>query len=378
MSTDPSTTARRREEVAAKIDAVRGHLDDHGLSGALLASQASFAWITAGGRSHISTGQEGGVASVLITPEAAHLLTTNIEVRRVVEEEVADLPFVPLAYPWYEQDEGLLRTAGRLCDLSGAVSDLGVLGLRPAGEGLAELRRVLASGDLERYRSLGRDAAEAVEAACLATRPGDTELEVSARLAYQCARRDILDLVNLVAADERIAYHRHPLPTRKRVDRYLLVALTGRRHGLHASLTRMVSYGPPDPDLSARFRLAASVDAGLISRSVPGASLGEVLQAGIDAYEEHGFSGEWERHHQGGLTGYAGREVLAVPGSGYRLQAGQALAWNPSITRAKSEDTIVIGNDGHEVLTRTEAWPELDLEIGGVTVRRPALLERGA
>ena len=34
-----------------------------------------------------------------------------------------------------------------------------------------------------------------------------------------------------------------------------------------------------------------------------------------------------------GLTGYAGREIFAVPGSPYVLKGDQVVAWNPSITR---------------------------------------------
>jgi hypothetical protein len=42
----------------------------------------------------------------------------------------------------------------------------------------------------------------------------------------------------------------------RRFERTLLVALTGRRHGLHASLTRMATIGEPDDDLRCSPRRA--------------------------------------------------------------------------------------------------------------------------
>jgi antitoxin VapB len=96
----------------------------------------------------------------------------------------------------------------------------------------------------------------------------------------------------------------------------------------------------------------------------------------VEQYSAEGFPDEWTLHHQGGLTGYAGREVFATPGEGHRLERGQALAWNPSITRVKSEDTVVLGQDGVEVLTSTEGWPRVTVELPGGVAARPGLLVR--
>jgi hypothetical protein len=57
-------------------------------------------------------------------------------------------------------------------------------------------------------------------------------------------------------------------------------------------------------------------------------------------------------HHQGGLTGYASREVIATPSSREIIQAGHAFAWNPSITGAKAEETFVLLESGAEVVAR--------------------------
>ena len=364
----------RLEEVEHKLRAVRGWLDEHALRAALFGSQDWFAWITAGGRGYISTGEEAGVASVLVTADEAGVLTTNIEFGRLLDEEVPrQLPFVAVERPWHEvvEDGDLVRD---LVDPSGAVSDMGANGLRQAPPDLVELRLTLLEPEIERYRAVGRDAAGAVESVCRSVSPDDREHDDAAAVAEEAVRRGIVPLVNLVAADDRIGAYRHPLPTELALERTVLVALTGRRHGLHASLTRMVSFGRPDDDLVARHDAVTRVDATELLTSRPGVTLGEVFAAAAAGYEAEGFPGEWRCHHQGGLTGYAGREIFATASSTHRLEARQALAWNPSIARVKSEDTVLVGERGPEVLTATGAWPQRRVVVDAGEIDRPAIL----
>jgi hypothetical protein len=119
-------------------------------------------------------------------------------------------------------------------------------------------------------------------------------------------------------------------------------------------------------------RACAEVDAAYITASRPGATLGEPFAAGERAYADQGFPEEWRGHHQGGLTGYRGREVFAVPGEQIRLPDSFAVAWNPSIAGgAKSEDTALVTGNEVELITRT---PELgELETAGLP--RPAIVE---
>ena len=120
-------------------------------------------------------------------------------------------------------------------------------------------------------------------------------------------------------------------------------------------------------------RTAAEVDAAVLSASRPGATLGELFDVLSRAYEEQGFPEEWRRHHQGGLTGYRGREVFAVPADPTRLPEACAVAWNPSVTGGgKSEDTALVTSAGVEVLTRTPSLPELETKVG---IPRPAIVE---
>jgi len=86
-----------------------------------------------------------------------------------------------------------------------------------------------------------------------------------------------------------------------------------------------------------------------------------VLEQIRAAYQAIGRPQEFENHHQGGLTGYKSREVLAHPNSPIRLEVGMALAWNPSLPGAKVEDTFLLSDNGLENLTFDPAWPMLQV-----------------
>jgi Xaa-Pro aminopeptidase len=206
-------------------------------------------------------------------------------------------------------------------------------------------------------------------------RPGLTEMEIAGLLAAATYAQGALPIVNLIATDERIFRFRHPLPTGKKLERYAMLVLCGRRQGLVASITRLVHFGPLPEELQRKQEACARVDATFIARTRPGARLGDVFAAAQAAYAEAGFPDEWQLHHQGGPAAYEPREFVATPGSGHVVQEGEVYAWNPSITGIKSEDTIVAGRERNEVLTTISGWPMLQVEVDGVSWERPAILE---
>ena len=109
----------------------------------------------------------------------------------------------------------------------------------------------------------------------------------------------------------------------------------------------------------------------------PGKTLGEMFKVIEKAYADNGFPGEQALHHQGGSTGYAGREAFADPDSQVRVLDNQAFAWNPSITGVKSEDTILCRGGGVELLTTVSAdWPKIRGKFADQSLDRPDILVR--
>jgi hypothetical protein len=67
-------------------------------------------------------------------------------------------------------------------------------------------------------------------------------------------------------------------------------------------------------------------------------------------------------HHQGGITGYAAREIVATPLTAAQLDTGMAFAFNPSFKGIKIEDTFLLQPEGLENLTVDPAWPATDVQ----------------
>jgi len=360
-----------RAEVETKLARIRAWLAQSGRGGLLLASPGNFAWVTGGGRNHVSLHGETGCGAVLVTPTDALLLANNIELARLLEEEVAAPECLTgREFPWWEP----VKWAG---DVGVApeelVADIPVTGaslLAPA-EGTA-LRNPLLPPEVERYRLLGNHTAIALTHAAFHCRPGLSEHQLGGLLAGVLYDFGCDPLVTLVAVDDRARRRRHPLPTARRLERYALLVVTARRHGLHVSASRLLHFGPVPADLAARHAACAAVDAAFLTATRPGAPLAAVFAAGQAAYAAAGHPEEWRLHHQGGPTGYAARDFLVGPDTPGVVLAGQALAWNPTVDGTKSEDTVLVTKAGIEVLSRTPDLPEVS--VGGFL--RPGIAER--
>jgi antitoxin VapB len=181
-------------------------------------------------------------------------------------------------------------------------------------------------------------------------------------------------IVNLIAVDERIYNFRHPLPTDKKLNRYVMMILCGRRWGLVCSLTRLVYFGKLPDEIRHIAQAVAHVDAAVIAATRPGRTLGQIFAVAKEAYAAAGYADEWQLHHQGGPAGYEPREYLATPDSKDTVCAGQVYAWNPSITGCKSEDSVLIGENGFEILTAIPGWPTVKVEVADQSIERPDIL----
>src|SRR5216684_2485136 len=64
----------------------------------------------------------------------------------------------------------------------------------------------------------------------------------------------------------------------------------------------------------------------------------------VRAYSGQGTPEEWRDHYQGGPVGYRQREFEPVPGSPWlatSIEAGHALAWNPSVEGPRVLEEVV-------------------------------------
>jgi antitoxin VapB len=351
---------------------IRAFMEDQSIDALILQRASSFAWATCGAASYINIASTTGEASLLITPSKKFLVTNNIEETRLKKEEhLEEQGWEFVTAPWYSTQDALTKlTNGFETGI-----DLPHSNYMDVSAPLARIRATLSNPERERFRALGRLCGQAMRAAAHRVQPGQTEYQLAGLLAEEAEKRGVQVTVNLVATDERIFNFRHPIPTDKKLDRYAILILCGRKWGLVCSITRFIHFGTIAMELQEKFEAVKIVDAALIDATRPGASLGDIFKVGIDAYNDVGFPDEWKLHHQGGPAGYEPREIIATPNSTERVALGQVFAWNPSITGTKSEDTILIGEQGNEILTQIEDWPGQLVEIKERSYFRPNILE---
>lgn len=360
------------DELTHKLSRIRNLLEESHLDALLLQRVSSFAWATCGAASFVNSAATMGEASLLVTPKGRYLISNNIEATRLEQEEGLKSQGWEFLTSRWDQPKASIEALTKGMHLGADSAFPGAVDLSSA---LSRMRAELTPEEGQRFRELGRLCAASMNGTIRSVRTGQTEHEIAARLAHESQLRGVQAIVNLIAADERVFAFRHPLPTSKRLERYAMLVLCGRRWGLVCSITRLVHFGRLPRELREKAEAVAQVDAAFISATRPGSVLGQVFQRSVEHYAAQGYPDEWHLHHQGGPAGYEPREYLATSQSPEVVLAGQAYAWNPSITGAKSEDTILVGEAGNEILTHIPGWPEIVVKANGAQMARPAILE---
>lgn len=316
---------------------LRSWMETQGFARFFVQQPENFAWLTGGGDNTVVTFRPVG-AWLEITPDTIRLHSSQIEAGRLLDEEVPGMEVV--RYAWYSP---------------------------PSSEGpndvehdLTPLRLVLSKEEQDRYRVLGLDAATALGESIRFADPGWSEYDLAGAIAEELLSKGIQPLVLLVAGEERLFRYRHPIPKQHPLGRLFMGVICGRRHGLIANVSRLRNFG--HPEAKSLNEQICQVEAAALNASQPGATLGEVLEKIRAGYNAIGRASEFENHHQGGLTGYRSREVLARPGNPTKLEVGMALAWNPSLPGAKVEDTFLLTEAGLENLTADLRWPTMQIE----------------
>ena len=363
-----------QSDLQLKLKRIYDFLEEHHFDSLLLQRKDNFAWLTSGGFNGIPYNSITGECGLLITKEHVFLLADTIEKPRITAEEMTGLSYEVIDYPWYQSIEEAVAKGPAIHRLA---SDTGLNVLDHQVVNIAPLRFSLTTPEVERIRSLGFKAASITEKFCQGLKPGMTEMEIAGKLNSQFMAAGLTPTVALVAADERIAQFRHPVPTMKPFYQKCMVISCVQEKGLTVALTRIVHVGKVEQSLQSIHEKAAWIDAQMISNTKRGVRAEQLLHTLREAYSEAGYKDEWLLHHQGGSIGYENRDFLLTPASSFEVEQFQAFAWNPSITGTKSEDTILVDGSRSEVITTSDSlWPMLQFESEtGEIVKRPAIYE---
>lgn len=350
----------RGAEIAEKISRIRNLLESENLDAVHLRGVDWFSWATCGADSSVIFSTETGIADIFISQKKAILLTSEIETSRLKEEEVPG-GFEIRSFPWSEGDaleqevERLRREFPRLASDRPSSRQLGLSSAWTAA------KSDLSSKEIERYRALGREAAEAATDVLHAVTPETTEWELAGKTASALWARGIHPLLTLVGGEARSVAYRHPVAKHVAIGDHAMLVVCGRRDGLYANFTRHVYFRGLTPEEARKNQLLAEIESEAFSATRELATLPETYDRIRKKYETLGFAEEIKFHHQGGPTGYLSRETMARPEVVNFPSPGRprAFAWNPSLSGGlKLEDTVLLNSAGEiEVLTFDEKWP---------------------
>ena len=317
-------------------------MDGIGVGAILLRRPANFSWYTNGADNRVDRSSPLGVASLLVTTDAEYLVADNIEAHRMRDEEGVSMEVVE--HPWHHDPEATIR---ELVGNTALGADHAFGGARDVSDAVTPLRYSLDEDAIALYRRAGRATEAAMDEAAGKVDSGMSEEEVSADLLYACRRRGLAADVVLVAADERVARYRHPVPRGNSIERRAMLVVCAEMGGLYVSLTRFVELEEPDEEIAGRQEACEEILRRIREEATrPGRTLADAFTDCRSFYAEAGFPYEWRSHHQGGMAGYATRELVATAETRQEIEPGMAFAWNPSLPGAKAEETFVLTKDG--------------------------------
>ena len=362
------------EERSIKLARVRELIEKLGFDALYCKRQDDFAWLTCGGINYVGLGEMGN-CGLLITRENTYAITNCIEAPRMRDEEHLEEMGFELHYGvWHDDafEQNALRSlvpSGKICFDYGGASGPNV------ANDVKLLRFSLTEAEVARYQEGGFLTARAIEETLATARPGDSENDLIGRLVYRIRKRGMDVVSAMCAADERIYKYRHPVPHGDVIRERVQLGGNFRYRGLIICCTRLLNFVPVTQQLREQYLANVEIDCTLMANSIPGHTFVSALEAGRAAYAARGYAAEFDKHHQGGPIGYAGRDYRVGFNTPGVIAAHQAFCWDPSITGTKSEDTVIATSAGIIPVSRPILFPTLSLTVCGQKFVRPAIWE---
>jgi antitoxin VapB len=369
ISTMQQDDPRVTSDAAIKQKRLRDWLQAAGWDGVIISRRDQFAWLTSGGDNRVLSNSEVGFGHLVLTRDRQYLVAHTMDAARILEEQVAGQGYELIVLHWFDGDPRL-----RAIELAGTRVGADTLfpGAEEVNQSLNYLHYPLTDLEIERSRWLGKAVSEILEKIALSAQPGQTEQEIAVRLHCELICLGIDPDVLIVGSDARIFKYRHPLPTHKPVQKYVLLHPAARRWGLHANVSRSLHFGEPPELLHKAYTAAATIEARILAELHPDLPFSTILFRQKEWYAEAGFPQEWQNHFQGGPTGYVvvdtGRNQTET-----HVQENQAFDWFVTITGAKVEELSLLTAKGVEILSQTSRWPRIGIQTQRGRIEVPGL-----
>ncbi len=346
------------KDAEIKLTRLRKYLNRMGLDGLLISTREHFAWVTGGGDSHVVRNSNIGFGTIVITKDKSWLVAHSMDAARLFEEQAAGQGYELVTLHWYDGD---VREKARELAGEKVASDTDFENLQNVYADLVDLHYPMTDLEISRTRWLASETDKLFTAFAYTVKPGETEKDIAARLHCEHLKLGMEVDVLIVGCDERCFKFRHPIPTEKPLEKYLMLHTVSRRWGLHCNLTRFVHFGQPTEKVRKVYDAAANVEARVFLSLKPGVKFADILAWQKQWYAEQGYPDEWRNHFQGGPTGYvivdAGRCL-----TGKVVQVNQPYEWFITITGTKMGELALLTENGFEISSYlNSAWPGMKI-----------------
>lgn len=360
-SSDAVTTfdADRRTEIDARHERLAEFMRQRDYDAVLLRRPENFSWFTVGGDNRSQIDRET-IAALFVTKDSRVIVCRNADSTQLFDHEVPGLGFQLKERAWHEPLDDIVSD---FCQGRRVASDSSLPGVDDVSISLSSLRLPVSNLDRRILRYLGKVLTHAVEATARSLKPGTTEQEAAAEVAFRLMKHEVELVSAQVAGDGQLRKYRHWKSSHNKIEKYCTIFAFARHRGLHLGVARTVSFGNPPYDLTVDFKRACLVHGSGMFYSRPRTTVQGVWKKMTRVFEKFGCTDEWRLSDQAMLLGYRIPELKLVPNAEFRLQTAMPLCWYPSIGVARAGDSIILDDHGFEKLTPTENWPSMRIEV---------------
>jgi Xaa-Pro aminopeptidase len=233
--------------------------------------------------------------------------------------------------------------------------------LKPVGSVIEKLRMVKSKEEIAHIRRSVQTNSQAFEKTVQSIRPGVSEAAIAAELEFRMRRlgAEKAAFETIVAAGPRSALpHARPGSRKVGVNELLLIDMGSCEDGYMSDMTRMLFFGKVDRRIRNMYKAVLLAQLAAIAAVRAGAVSGQVDRQARQVLESEGLGKQFIHSTGHGL----GLEIHEPPRVGFRdktrLEAGMVItiepgAYIPDFGGIRIEDTVLVTNNGCEVLTPT-------------------------
>lgn len=348
---------------------LRAWLAESGYDALIIARRENFSWLTSGGDSTVVNSTQNSIGCLLIKKDSQFLVSHVMDGKRLMNEQLPSQNYELIEMHWYEGEpvNQALKIAGK-----NAVTDICIPGIRNVFPEILDLHYPITELEMERLHWLGKALNSIFMEMAKHIRSGISEMDLATEFQYLQSLQGISSDVLIAGSDDRIFKYRHPMPTNKKIEKFVMLHSASRKWGLHAPITRLYSIGAPRTEFLHPFKAVAEIQARVLDSTKPGMPYSQMLGLMKDWYAQAGYAEEWRNHFQGGPTGYVIVDADRCLTS-KTIQTNTPFEWFITVPGSKTAELALLGTEGLEIASNGDLWPQYSVDVNGMEYKMPGI-----